>query len=103
MRQRIAVLVITLCTYASAAFADTVRGKVVHPDGSTPYANVAIKVTGAAGASEVVYSGSDGLFQLENVPPGNYTMELTTRQEKKNIPISVKKQAYTDLPLVKMK
>jgi hypothetical protein len=103
MRQRIAVIVITLFTLASAALADTVRGKVVYPDGSTPYANVAIKVTGAAGSSETVFSGSDGLFQLENVPPGNYTMELKTRQETKNVPISVQKQAYTDLPLVKMK
>lgn len=102
MNKRIAVALVVLIVTAGAAIAD-VRGKVVYPDGVTPYEKVAATlVSDSAGRSGTVYSGNDGMFYLQNVPPGNYKLELKSARETKTFAISVKAQPVTDVAPVRM-
>lgn len=101
-RYSIALVLITLLSLASTALADTVRGKVVYADGSTAYANVAVTLVTGAGRSGTVYTGSDGMFYLVRVPPGQYTIEVKSPREKKAIPVVVDAKPYTDVAPVAM-
>jgi hypothetical protein len=102
MRRTIAVLVVFLLFATASAHADTVRGKVVYADGVTAYPNVAVTLQNSAGRSGTAYTGSDGMFYLEQIPAGEYTMEVKTAKETKTLKISVQPQPYTDVAPVKM-
>ena len=102
MRSR-SLCVVFLLLVASSAFAETLRGKVVYADGVTPYTNVAVALESpSVGRSGTVYTGSDGMFYLEKVPAGQYTMEVKTARETKTFKVVVQAQPYTDIPPVKM-
>jgi hypothetical protein len=100
-RTRIALVIafFALLAVTSTAFADTVRGKVVYADGTTAYANVAVTLETSAGRA-TVYTGSDGMFYLVRVPPGEYTVEVKSPREKKTITVVVSAAPYTDVPPV---
>jgi len=95
----IALVLFALLTITSTALADTVRGKVVYADGSTAYANVAVTLETSAGRA-TVYTGSDGMFYLVRVPPGQYSVEVKSPREKKTITVVVSAAPYTDVPPV---
>ena len=97
MRRTIFVTLIALFV-TSAAFGDFVRGKVVHPDGVTAQVNAAVTLESPAiGRSGTAYTGNDGMFQLENVPTGEYVMEIKTARATKRVRIVVEPKRYTDI------
>ena len=101
MRRILVLTLIALSAAASAAFAETVRGKVVHPDGRTPHANVSVTLTAGPKAG-TVYTGGDGMFYLERVAPGTYTLTLKSKKETKRLEIVVAARPYTDLAPVRL-
>jgi hypothetical protein len=105
MRKTLSFLVIlTAVSIASIAHAETVRGKIVYPDGVTPHVNVAVTLESAgSGRSGTVYSGSDGMFYLENVPPGQYSMEIKSPNETRTVPVVVARKDVNDVAPVAVK
>ena len=101
MRRIIVLATLVLSLTASAALAETVRGKVVHPDGKTPYANVAVTLTTGAKAG-TVYTGGDGMFYLQRVAPGQYTLTVKSPKATRRLEIVVTPRPYTDLAPVKL-
>ncbi len=64
-----------LLTIPATLQASVVRGKVLH--NGQPRPGVAVAVHGGSiGQSNPVRSGSDGLFVLQNVPAGQYTLQV---------------------------
>lgn len=105
MRRRIALLIAVSMFAAAMAVAQstsTLRGKVVQADGTTAYAGVAVTLQSANGATSV-YSASDGMFSLPNVPPGQYTLRVQTAHETKAFSIHVGPSPYTDLAPIRMR
>lgn len=74
MRVRVAFTLLLLLL-ATSAFATTVRGKVVGPDGATPYPDVEVTVEAT---KEVLYTDADGEFFVANLNPGEYTVTVKT-------------------------
>ena len=66
----IAVLILPSVLHASV-----VRGKVVHNGQPRPGITVALR-GGSIGQSNPVRSGGDGLFVLQNIPAGQYTLQV---------------------------
>lgn len=102
MRRTITLIVIITSLVASAAAAETLRGQVVHADGKTGYVNVAVTLDGG-GKTGTVYTASDGMFYLQNVKPGEYTLSLRSANDAKAIKVVVAAKPYTDLPPVAMR
>jgi Carboxypeptidase regulatory-like domain len=68
------VLLVFLVT--GSANAATVRGRLVHSNGY-PAAGVAVTVfSQGTGRSSPAYTGGDGMYYLNNVPPGYYYLEV---------------------------
>ena len=55
--------------------AAAIRGRVVYLNGS-PAAGVAVRLTNAKGGSPFSYSGRDGMYYLNGIPAGAYTLEV---------------------------
>lgn len=96
MRRFIFIALVVTAFAAPAAMAETLRGKVVHQDGRTPYANVAVTLTAGA-KSGTVYSGGDGMFYLQNVAAGQYTLVVRSANETRKLQVVVAPRPYTDL------
>lgn len=61
-----------------SAHASTVRGRLVHANGS-PAAGFAVTVYNPqTGRSSPAHTGPDGMFYLYNVRPGSYYLEVWT-------------------------
>jgi hypothetical protein len=62
---------------AAAAHAASVQGKVVNAATGNPAPYLAVRLNSPKqGPSQFVYSGTDGLFALRNVPAGTYNLEI---------------------------
>ena len=86
----------------ASVYAGTVRGKLVRQDGSgKSYAAAYVKVrlnNRKIGQSSFAYSGTDGMYYLYNVPPGEYTLEIWLGSDKRRTyTIRVLDQSYTDI------
>lgn len=58
------------------ASAATVRGRLVHSNGVSA-AGFAVRVTNPQmGPSGFTYSGGDGFYYLNQIPPGSYVLEI---------------------------
>jgi hypothetical protein len=97
MRRIIGFLIVL--AIAGGAAAGTVRGKVTYPDGS-PYGKVAVQLE-RDGRAGVVYTGSDGMFLVENVPAGEYAVEVRTPKSTKQLRVTVTAAPITDVPPVR--
>lgn len=88
---------------AATSVAATVRGQLVHANDNSPAAYVAIRLnSNTKGASQFAHSGSDGRFYLENVPPGDYTLEVWRGgQVIWRSPITVQ-EPTTDAPTIRL-
>jgi hypothetical protein len=64
-----------------AAGASTVRGKLVRMEGAaaTPVSGIGVRVTGKDFKSTETYSGYDGMYYFDKVPPGAYSLEVSVR------------------------
>ncbi len=96
MIRRIVVGIVFL-SLASALFADNVRGKICHTDGTTAYPGAIVTLVSASGESAPVYTGSDGMYYLRNVPAGVYMMHVKTNARISLFRITVLRQGYTDI------
>lgn len=54
----------------------SIRGKVVMPDGASLSQAVRLAVQNVRGTSEVTYTDNQGQFEIRNLAPGDYTLEV---------------------------
>jgi hypothetical protein len=83
MRAAIAVLLVSsLAGISPVAFAQadsvSLGGRIFQADGSTPYANVTVRVMDKATGAEVgtTTTGTDGSYAFDALSPGTYTFEV---------------------------
>jgi hypothetical protein len=70
----LAVVSVFAATVADAA---TVRGRLVHGANGYPAEGLAVTVNHYQyGRSPPSFSGPDGMFYLNGIPPGNYILEI---------------------------
>lgn len=61
----------------AAAQAASVEGQLLNQASGKPAAYLAVRLNSPQrGPSQFVYSGTDGLFALKNVPAGTYSLEI---------------------------
>lgn len=80
----------------------TLRGRLLQkgPDGAYPAARVGVLLKPIM---RDAVTGQDGIFYLYKIPPGNYTLEVSTRAIRVSYPIEVPKgtsSAYQDIPSI---
>jgi hypothetical protein len=69
------------CAYCHSLSAQTgengvLQGKIANPSGSA-IANAKVSVTNVdTGQAQTTTTGADGVYQIENLPPGNYRLEV---------------------------
>lgn len=97
MRSRV-LFALLLLFIATAAFAapTTVRGKVVTPDGATPYPDVEITVDAKG---QTVYTDSDGEFFVRGLEPGQYEITVKTSRSTTKHRITALAQPTTEVKL----
>ena len=110
MRTRVRLVAIVaafLFTGAGVFAASTVRGRLVRKGPSGQYGAAGVQVTiystdSKLGRSAAVYTGSDGMYYLNNIPPGPYQLEVwISKQQRLTYNIQVRNQAFTDIaPIV---
>jgi hypothetical protein len=91
----------------SALAASTVRGKLFRQNSagqSYGAAGIPVRlVDQGRGPSARSYSGSDGMFYIYNVPPGNYTLEVFTNDKQPlRYSIRVLDKPYTDIAPIRV-
>jgi hypothetical protein len=87
---------------ASALEAQTIRGRVVYPNGA-PYAGAtAVAVDASNRRTTVAYADRDGWFYIHRVQPGNYTVTVQTPNAKRNVAVAVTAAEYADVAPLKM-
>ena len=91
------LLMLTLITTAAMAGATNVRGRVVGADGATPYPSVSVSLVNAAGRGPVVYTDRQGMFRINSVAPGAYSLKVTTPRTTKTFRVTAQPKEYTDL------
>jgi len=65
----------------SSAEAATVRGRLIHVNNNFAQ-GVAVRLNSDIyGPSGFAYSGADGMYFLNGIPPGNYTLEIWLNDE----------------------
>ena len=88
---------IAVFMFAATASAATIRGRVLRPDGRA-YAGVKVAVQSPAiGRSATILTADDGVFQMRNVPAGEYTMEVRTAGSTATFRITVDQRPMVDL------
>jgi hypothetical protein len=92
--------IVMLCLgAANAAQAQTVRGQIVFRNGY-PAGGTAVRVFRQdLGASGYAYTGPDGMYYLNGIPPGNYQLQVF--YDRRPMPawqIRVHQQPMTDIP-----
>ncbi len=85
----------------------TVRGRLLRqgPGGQYPATGVTVTVLATRsnlGRSAAVYSGSDGMYYLYNIPGGAYQLEIwTSKTQHLTYNITVRNDGFTDIsPIV---
>lgn len=99
MTRRIASTIVVLLLAAVAAQA-TVRGQINRLDNGQPYPGVMVTLKTGNVSSVPAYTDATGKFYLQNVPAGNYTMEVRSKRKTINVPVKVTSAPYTDVPKV---
>jgi hypothetical protein len=89
---------LALLLMANTAFAATnVRGRVVAADRTTPYPSVSVSLLDGNGQGPTVYTDRQGMFRINTVAPGSYSLRVTTPRSTKTFPVTAQRQEYTDL------
>jgi len=96
------LFLLTLVSAELFAGASTVRGRLVRrgPSGDYPAAGVEVSlyaVSSKIGRSPKAYSGTDGMYYIPNVPPGQYRLELWVDKQPLTYDIAVRAEEYTDI------
>jgi len=106
MKLRIPLLTVALCgilmALASAqAHAATVRGRLVHSN-SSPATGIKVEVVDQQGVKAAkAYSGPDGMYYLQGVPPGTYFLKIWIYPDGKPVVYQIKVvEPNTDMPQI---
>jgi len=93
------VLFLLLMLVAAVAVADpaTIRGKVVAPDGNTPYPDAEVTLV-AIGAT--TYTDAQGEFFIRDLKPGPYDLRVKTSRSETTHRITVLATPMTDVKVV---
>jgi hypothetical protein len=89
-RLSLVLLLITISAYANAT--TNVRGRVLAADGK-PYASVAVTL----GHNPTVYTDRQGMFRVNHVTPGRYTLVIATSRRKSTFNVTAQPREFTDL------
>ena len=97
----VAALIVLTGVAIGAGGGSTVRGRLVRPD-NYPAAGIEITLANREiGRSPRSFSGTDGMYYIRNVPPGNYQLELWVGKSPMTYNVSVGGGEYTDIaPIV---
>ena len=99
--RRTILFTLFLLVVATAANGATVRGRITYGDGNRPHAGVSVTLTSAAATTPTVLTDNDGMFYVQNVPAGQYTMKVATSKTTATYNVTVTNAAYSDVPPVK--
>lgn len=103
----LAVMVLGLATAHALAVNSTVRGQIYRMvNGKRVGANgIAVRLNHPKrGPSSAVYTNSEGMYFLYNIPPDQYTLEVTiTPKNIKKFQITVENKPYTDIAPIEAK
>jgi hypothetical protein len=102
-RVLVAVGLVSTLLFTATAEAATIRGRLEHvyPNGVRgPAAGLVVTVySPTLGRSNPSYSGQDGMFYLQGIPPGAYRLEIWYSPYSQPIVYSIQVQEpYTDIP-----
>ncbi|HST52961.1 MAG TPA: tetratricopeptide repeat protein [Pyrinomonadaceae bacterium] len=104
----LAILVFSEIAAAQAVSATTptrtdpgsIRGRVLMPNGAPVVEPIKVTLRVMRGEQSVLYTDSEGLFQIDNLSPGSYTIEAEADRERKYEIISERVQVYARSPSI---
>ena len=88
------------------AEAQTVRGRIERwtPYGIYPATAMAVTLFSPdRGRSYPAYTDNQGFYYLQNIPPGNYVLEVWVGQLPLTRPVSVLNRPYNDVPPIQVR
>ena len=101
-----AVMLMAIAAAHAIAAAGTVRGQLYRMvNGKRVGANgIAVRLNHPQrGPSTSVYTNNEGMYFLYNIPPGQYTLEVTIAKNVKKYQITVENKPYTDIAPIEIK
>ena len=108
-RQRMTLAILVLLALlgpAAQASASTVRGRLYRltPQGIVPASGIPVNVHNPSlGASGFAHSDAQGMYQLFNLPPGVYTLQIWVYPKKPiAFQITVYNRPFTDIAPIQM-
>ena len=93
----LSLLTLTLITSTAIAAATNVRGRVVGADGATPYPSVSVTLLTADTEGPTVYTDRQGMFRIDGVAPGAYSLKVTTPRATKTFRVTADAKEFTDI------
>ena len=96
MKKRVLIAIALLLVASVASAATTIRGKVVAPDGTTPYPDAEVTVESL---NKIVYTDRDGEFYVQGVAPGQYTIRVKTSRSDTKHAVTALAQPVTDVKI----
>jgi Tfp pilus assembly protein PilF len=76
----------------------SIRGRVVMPNGAPVTEPVKIILRVLRGEQSIIYTDSEGMFKIENLSPGPYTVEAEDDRDRKYENVSVNVEIYPRSP-----
>jgi Carboxypeptidase regulatory-like domain len=70
-----ALMIVALFSLTNVLGAATIRGLLRYNNGA-PAAEIAVRLVTAQGTTPFYYSGRDGMYYLDRIPAGNYTLQI---------------------------
>jgi tetratricopeptide (TPR) repeat protein len=78
--------------------AGAIRGRVVMPDGSPVTQPIRVTLSVLRGDQSNIYTDSQGLFEINNLAPGSYTLEIEEDRERKFEPTRERVEVFSRSP-----
>jgi Flp pilus assembly protein TadD len=78
--------------------AGSIRGRVVLPDGSPVSEPIRVTLRVLRGDQSIIYTDSQGLFEIGNLTPGTYTLEVDADRDRKFEATSERVQVFGRAP-----
>ena len=91
--KRLSMLVLLIAVSAFAQAATNMRGRVLASDGKTPYPSVAVTIVNGP----TVYTDRHGMFRVNGIRPGAYTLVVATPRGKRTFHVTAQAREFTDL------
>jgi hypothetical protein len=96
-----ALVIVTCLCLGNTLSAAMIRGRLLYSNGAAA-AQIAVRLSTAQGVSPFTYSGRDGMYYLNGIPAGTYTLEIWRNQVLvSRQPITVH-ETITDVPVSRL-